>query len=165
MNCKCGYPFPPLPRIMKEGFLGIKEIPNIEDYACVNCGRKYKLKSYKGEITILKTDKHYGGVGHKDNSNLKDLLPKCPHKIRMPEVKSPKQISKGYIILTKDDYKRYMLSFMKPCDITTKYIKILDENWQIISKGFNFIIGIGQVDDLMFCSVEYFNEKILGGNA
>jgi len=67
-----------------------------------------------------------------------------------------------YKIFTKDDYKRYRVSKLRAENINEGCIKKIDSAWQSISKGFNFIIGVGQEDDLMFWSVEYFNNKILG---
>ncbi len=68
----------------------------------------------------------------------------------------------GYKIFTKDKFKEYMLSKMKDCNISKDYIKRLDKTWNVFSKGFNFIIGVGQEDHLMFYNPEYFSKEILG---
>lgn len=60
----------------------------------------------------------------------------------------------GYRIFTKDDYKRYRLSKTLAHDISAGYIEAINESWNKISKRFNFIIGVGQQDELMFYSAE-----------
>lgn len=67
-----------------------------------------------------------------------------------------------YKVFTKDDYKRYVLSNQKAYNITNAFIKQCNERWEHISKGFNFIIGVGLEDNLMFYSVESFNSNVLG---
>lgn len=71
-------------------------------------------------------------------------------------------IDSYYRIFTKDDYIRYVLSRRKASGITKGVITQFKESWEGISKGYNFIIGIGQYNNLMFYSVGYFNEHILG---
>lgn len=71
-------------------------------------------------------------------------------------------IDSDYRIFTKDDYIRYVLSRRKASSITKGAITQFKELWEGISKGYNFIIGIGQYNNLMFYSVECFNEHILG---
>lgn len=69
--------------------------------------------------------------------------------------------SKDYKIFTKDDYIKYNLSDKKSSFISKEYIKILNDEWDKLSKDFNFIIGVWEENNLMFCSVEYFNNNIL----
>ncbi|MHB9943599.1 hypothetical protein CF065_18785 [Clostridium sporogenes] len=68
----------------------------------------------------------------------------------------------NYRIFTKDDYKRYRLSRMKASNISISTIKNIEESWEKTSKGYNFIIGVGQQDNLMFYGIDYFNNNVLG---
>ncbi|MGX7745682.1 hypothetical protein [Rhodopseudomonas parapalustris] len=111
-------------------------------------------------------------VGCKDNSNL-DILrnsgtcppakypapPAPPRQIPMPEVKP---CMTEYKIFTKDDYVRYNLSALKACEQDSNIVDNIINLWDKISKGYNFIIGVGINTDLMFYSVEYFNDNVLG---
>lgn len=69
--------------------------------------------------------------------------------------------SKDYKIFTKDDYIKYNLSDKKAEFISKEYIKILNDEWNKLRKDFNFIVGVGEENNLMFFSVEYFNNNIL----
>ncbi|WP_051540311.1 hypothetical protein [Clostridium ihumii] len=66
-----------------------------------------------------------------------------------------------YRIFTKDDYKRYRLSGMKAREISKGAIECINDSFEKIGKGENFVIGVGR-DSLMFYSIEYFNKNILG---
>lgn len=70
--------------------------------------------------------------------------------------------NEGYKIFTKEDFKRYMLSKANASEINKRFISVINEDWDKIRKGYNFIIAVGQDNNLMFYSVEYFNQKILG---
>ncbi|RUT55713.1 hypothetical protein NPD9_1704 [Clostridium botulinum] len=80
-----------------------------------------------------------------------------------PKPKPPGRQAIDYKIFTRDDYKRYRLSRMKASNITTGTIKFIEDSWNKISKGYNFIIGVGKEEQLMFYSVQYFNEHVLNG--
>jgi hypothetical protein len=69
----------------------------------------------------------------------------------------------AYKIFTKDDYMRYMLSGVKACSIDSEFIKHINEMWDRISNGNNFLIAVGREDNLMFYSVDGFND-ILGNS-
>ncbi|WP_231169737.1 hypothetical protein [Clostridium botulinum] len=69
----------------------------------------------------------------------------------------------GYRIYTKEDYKRYLLSNSK-AHYMKGIIEDFEKRWETISKGYNFIIGVGKEDkSMMVYSVEYFNDNVLGG--
>ncbi len=65
-------------------------------------------------------------------------------------------------IFTKEDHKRYMLKDAEDNEVS-KRLKLADKVWGEISKGYNFIIGVGK-DEVMFYSVEYFNNNVLEGD-
>lgn len=67
----------------------------------------------------------------------------------------------GYKIFTKEQYKEYILSHMKNIDIVRQMAEHIDALWKKVSKGHNFIIGVGK-GELMFYSPEYFDKYILG---
>lgn len=66
-----------------------------------------------------------------------------------------------YEIFTKEKYMEYSLNRLDGIEIK-KSIKGIEERWNKIRKGYNFIIGVGKKPDLMFYSVEYFDKHILG---
>lgn len=66
----------------------------------------------------------------------------------------------SYRIFTRDDYKKYRLSGMEAWNIRKDTIDFINETFDHISGGYNFIIAIGKCK-LMFYSVEYFNKNIL----
>ena len=66
----------------------------------------------------------------------------------------------GYKIVTKDDYIRYFAS-ANASVIGSKVFEVAERHWDDKSKGYNFIIGVGE-KDLMFCSVEDFNKNLEG---
>ncbi|KEH91575.1 hypothetical protein Z962_p0102 (plasmid) [Clostridium botulinum C/D str. BKT12695] len=68
----------------------------------------------------------------------------------------------GYRIYTKEDYKRYLLANSKAECNMNGIIKNFEEHWQRISKGYNFIVGVGKESSMMVYSVEYFNDNVLG---
>lgn len=68
----------------------------------------------------------------------------------------------SYRIYTKEDYRRYLLSNYKIGELET-ILRHFEEHWQTISKGYNFIIGIGKEDRTMdIYDIGYFNNKVLG---
>lgn len=69
----------------------------------------------------------------------------------------------AFKIFTKEDYKRYRLRGLDAPSISRGTLKTIDKTWNKISKGYNFVIGVGK-NDIMFYSVEYFNDNILEGN-
>ncbi|MGU9539248.1 hypothetical protein ACQX0N_09740 [Clostridium tepidum] len=114
-------------------------------------------KQYTDPI-IIKTDK-YLSITELDQLNKLGIgrvviLPKGMEIIDLDR----KEID--YRIFTKDDYKRYTLSRMKASNIKKDTVKFISERWENISKGYNFIIGVGK-NELMFYSVSYFNEHVL----
>lgn len=66
-----------------------------------------------------------------------------------------------YEIFTKDKYIEYRLNKLDGMDIK-KARKGIEESWDRIRKGYNFIIGVGKKTDLMFYSIEYFNNSVIG---
>lgn len=65
-------------------------------------------------------------------------------------------------IFTKEDHKRYMLKDAEASKVD-RQLKLANKMWNEISKGYNFIIGVGK-NDMMFYSVEYFSNEVLGPN-
>jgi hypothetical protein len=92
--------------------------------------------------------------------------PRCPldksNMISHFNMHMPIKQCGNYRIFTKDEYKRYRLSGLEACNITKSFIERLDEQWNHMSKGFKFVIGVGIEGSLMFFDVEYFNKDVLG---
>ena len=44
MNCKCGFPAPPPPRTMREGFLSGFRVIKEHEIRCVKCGNVNKVR-------------------------------------------------------------------------------------------------------------------------
>ena len=75
MNCICGCPIPPSNKIMELWFwIRYKEIKNKEFYACKECGRNWRVESYKG------------------NNFAKQIFPDAPF-IPMPSLKKANDTS------------------------------------------------------------------------
>lgn len=81
----------------------------------------------------------------------------------------PKQNLRGeninnfeYKVMSKDDYIKYILNSMKASKIDKNTINKIVYRWDKLRDGYNFIIGVGKIENIMFCSVEYFSEHILG---
>lgn len=66
-----------------------------------------------------------------------------------------------YRVFTKDDFIRYFVNSKKACNITKNTFKAAEYNWNVIRKGYNFVIAVGN-EDLMFYSIDSFN-KLIGG--
>lgn len=68
-----------------------------------------------------------------------------------------------YKVMTKDNYIEYMLNNKGyEMMISENAISKIEENWNRLSKGYNFVIAVGRYDSLMFYSVEYFNKQVAG---
>lgn len=81
----------------------------------------------------------------------------------------PKQNLRGeninnfeYKVMSKDDYIKYILNSMKASKIDKNTINKVVYRWDKLRDGYNFIIGVGKIENIMFCSVGYFSEHILG---
>lgn len=72
----------------------------------------------------------------------------------LKKVLAPRLNLNNYRVIFKEEFIKNFLYMNKPCNLN---IKFLNERWEKISKGYNFIIGIGE----HYYSVEYFN-KIIG---
>lgn len=68
-----------------------------------------------------------------------------------------------YRIITKEEYKKIRLNSVSASSICEGMIKQIDEEWDRLRKGYNFVIVVGLEDKPMFYSVEYFNEHVLNG--
>ncbi|MDU1456368.1 MAG: hypothetical protein E6912_16395 [Paeniclostridium sordellii] len=66
-----------------------------------------------------------------------------------------------YRVITKDDFIRYFVNNRKAPNITKNTFKAAEHNWNVIRKGYNFVIAVGN-EDLMFYSIDSFNEHIGG---
>lgn len=67
-----------------------------------------------------------------------------------------------YKVMSKDDYIKYILNSMKASKIDKNTINKIVYRWDKLRDGYNFIIGVGKIENIMFCSVGYFSEHILG---
>lgn len=63
---------------------------------------------------------------------------------------------RAYEVLTKDKYIEYRLCGMNPCNISKETKKILQDRWDKLRKGYEFVILVGD----MIYSVDYFNELL-----
>lgn len=91
---------------------------------------------------------------------------KCTDRTITPP---PKQNLRGeninnfeYKVMSKDDYIKYILNSMKASKIDKNTINKIVYRWDKLRDGYNFIIGVGKIENIMFCSVGYFSEHILG---
>ena len=66
-----------------------------------------------------------------------------------------------YRVMTKDDFIRYRVNRLEACIINKNTFKKIEESWNRIRKGYNFVIAVGNTD-LMFYSVDVFNEHVGG---
>lgn len=64
-----------------------------------------------------------------------------------------------YRVITKDDFIRYFVNSREAQNITKNTFKAAEHSWNIIRKGYNFVIAVGN-EDLMFYSIDSFNERI-----
>lgn len=67
-----------------------------------------------------------------------------------------------YKVISKDDFIKYRLNSMKASRIDKNTIDKIIYRWDELRDGYNFIIGVGKIENIMFCSVGYFSEHILG---
>ncbi|UUR88522.1 hypothetical protein [Clostridium perfringens] len=63
-----------------------------------------------------------------------------------------------YEVITKEQFVKEYLCSNEPFEVAISFRRELEERWEKISKGFNFVIRAGK----NLYSVDYFNEKILG---
>ena len=66
-----------------------------------------------------------------------------------------------YKVFTKDDFIRYFVNERKAQNINKNTFKFAEEAWNKFRKGYNFVIAVGN-KDLMFYSIDSFNERIGG---
>ncbi|WP_053293670.1 hypothetical protein [Clostridium botulinum] len=131
-------------------------------YECMQCGKTFIERATdglsccecKGALRPLDTVKSM-------KENLSTMQDKLNKASKLTEKKEENTIL-GYRIYTKEDYKRYLLSNSKACDMKC-IINSFEEHWQRMSKGYNFIVGVGKEDrSMMVYSVEHFNDNVLG---
>ena len=67
-----------------------------------------------------------------------------------------------YKVITKDEYIQYRLNEMKAINIDKNTVDTILDNWNKTRGKYNFIIAAGKYESLMFYSIEYFNEHVLG---
>lgn len=67
-----------------------------------------------------------------------------------------------YKVMTKDNYIENVLNNMEAGMINENTISKIEENWDRVSKGYNFVIAVGRYDSSMIYSVEYFNKHVVG---
>lgn len=63
---------------------------------------------------------------------------------------------RAYEVLTKDKYIECRLCGINPCNISKETKKILQDRWDKLRKGYEFVILVGD----MIYSVDYFNELL-----
>lgn len=81
----------------------------------------------------------------------------------------PKQSLRGeninnfeYKVISKDDFIKYRLNSMKASRIDKNTIDKIIYRWDELRGGYNFIIAVGKIENMMFYSVEYFDEHVIG---
>ncbi|HBI7026659.1 TPA: hypothetical protein K8M70_000290 [Clostridium perfringens] len=77
---------------------------------------------------------------------------------KLKKVLAPILNLNNYRIIFKEEFMKEFLYMNEPYNVNGK---ILNERWEKISKGYNFIIGIGE----HYYSVEYFNKLICDKDA
>lgn len=70
-----------------------------------------------------------------------------------------------YRIITKEDYRKFILNNISACSISSKTNEHIENMWSKLSEGYNFAIAVGKEDEPMFYSVDYFNEHVLQGKS
>lgn len=106
----------------------------------------------------------------KDNSLLETLFSKkekeaslkgvCDEMIKPTENNLIVLGKKGYKILTKEQYIERELCKTEAFYQSKEFIDKLNENWYIISEGYEFVV---MANDMHY-SIDYFNENILKGS-
>lgn len=81
----------------------------------------------------------------------------------------PKQNLRGknlnnfeYKVMAKGDFIKYILNSMEANRINENTINNIVYRWDELRDSYNFIIAVGKIENMMFYSVDYFNEHILG---
>lgn len=67
-----------------------------------------------------------------------------------------------YKVISKDDFIKYRLNSMKASRIDKNTIDKIIYRWDELRDGYNFVIAVGKIENMMFYSVECFDEHILG---
>lgn len=67
-----------------------------------------------------------------------------------------------YKVVTRDDYIRYILNSMNASSMGREIVPRIVEEWNRIRKGYNFVILVGNEEEPMIYSVDYFDKNILG---
>ncbi|MEG2787363.1 MAG: hypothetical protein RR942_06025 [Romboutsia sp.] len=67
-----------------------------------------------------------------------------------------------YKVITKDEYIQYRLNEMEASRINKNTVDTIVDHWDKTRGKYNFIIAAGKYESLMFYSIEYFNEHVLG---
>lgn len=101
--------------------------------------------------SLLKTLFSKENAKNKERTNIDSIKPMEYNLITLNE--------SGYRILTKDKYVEWCLG-RKGKGAGEATVKFLEENWDKIRKGYEFVVLIGDT----VLNVEYFNNVVLGGN-
>ena len=66
-----------------------------------------------------------------------------------------------YTIVTFDRFVEIHLSNTLSDEYSIDIIKRIEDNWDSIRNGYNFVIAVGDYTNPMFYSVPYFNNNIV----